>query len=153
MVVIATQLRLAYYSVMSRIDAHALLREAGLRATPGRMALIELMAREPFPRTVEDLAHKLKDALNTVTLYRALEALTNAGIVERSDLRHGHAHYELVAGRPHHHHLICRSCDAIEDIEVPHAPKLEREAVKRSRQFSEVVGYSLEFYGTCRRCS
>lgn len=130
-----------------------LLRSAGLRATPGRIALLTTLEREQKPVTVQYLEKRLRGSLNHVTLYRALEALTAAGIVMRADLGHDHAHYELLAGRPHHHHAVCTSCGLVEDIEVPHTPSPEKDAARRTKQFAEIQRYSLEFFGTCRTCA
>ena len=127
---------------MPKADRAELLRSAGLRATPGRLSLLEVLDKEPKPVTVQQLEKRMKGALNHVTLYRALEALTSAGIVARVDLGHDHAHYELVAGKPHHHHAICRDCGLIEDIEVPHSPSPEQEAMKKARNFAQIDRYS-----------
>src|SRR3990167_2633608 len=105
-------------------DFPALLRKSGLRATSGRIQLLKTLAAEKKPITIDELKEKLGVDLDTVTLYRALEALKSARIVERMDLQHGHAHYELRAGRPHHHHAVCRLCGTVEDIEVPHVAAL-----------------------------
>lgn len=137
---------------MPKHDFATLLRENGLRATPGRLALLTVLAKETRPRSVEDLLQALQGDMDKVTLYRALEALRDAGIVARVNLEHDHAHYELLVGRPHHHHAICRGCGHVEDIEVPHAPALEREAHKRTRGFSHIDRHSLEFFGLCRSC-
>jgi Fe2+ or Zn2+ uptake regulation protein len=135
------------------IDPRDILKRAGSKLTPGRVALIKLLAAQQKPLTVEELKTKIGDTMNAVTLYRSLEALTEAGLLERSDLRHGHAHYELKLGRPHHHHIVCTTCGRIEDIELPH-PSLSGTAVSaRSKEFAKVHDYLLEFYGTCKKCA
>ena len=135
------------------LDFPALLRKSGLRATGGRIQLLKALAREMKPITIDELKEKLGDDLDTVTLYRALEALKSANIVERMDLQHGHAHYELLSGRSHHHHVVCRSCGAVEDIEVPHAAQLEKEAERYAKKFAVIDAYSLEFFGLCNNCT
>ena len=135
------------------LDFPALLRKSGLRATGGRIQLLKALAREMKPITIDELREKLGDDLDTVTLYRALEALKSANIVERMDLQHGHAHYELLAGRSHHHHVVCRACGTVEDIEVPHAARLEKEAERHAKKFAVIDAYSLEFFGLCNNCT
>lgn len=137
----------------SPIDVVQLLRQAGMRATPGRCALLEVLAAEPKPLTVQQLEARLDHSLNYVTLYRALEALAAAGIVVRSDLGHDHAHYELVAGRAHHHHVVCTTCGFIEDIEVPHPSAPEHDAARHARHFAHIHRYTLEFFGHCHTCA
>lgn len=133
-------------------DPASLLRAAGLRATEGRLKLLTLLAKEQKPLSVKKLEQRMKGALNHVTLYRALEALEQAGIVSRAYLDHDHAHYELMTGRAHHHHAVCRSCGLVEDVEVPHAA-LEKEAAKKAEGFVRIDRYSLEFFGLCKACA
>lgn len=135
------------------MDFPALLRENDLRATPGRLQVLEILSYEKHPVTVDRIKEKLSSSLDTVTLYRTLETLRVARIVERTDLQHGHAHYELIVGRPHHHHAVCRSCGLIEDIEVPHPAKPERQAEQATKKFSTIDSYALEFFGTCISCA
>lgn len=154
--VIASMLRLRYYTAMPitrLLDAEAALRAAGLRATPGRSKILTVLAKETQPLSIESIRARTGNTLNSVTLYRALEALADAGIVTRADMQHGHAHYELSAGRKHHHHVICRDCGRVEDIEATHATQPEREALRRTKGFASIDDYALEFFGTCVRCA
>ena len=130
-----------------------LLRAAGMRATPGKIQLLGVLEKEPKPLTVYEIEAKLDGAMNQVTVYRSLEALHKAKIVRRVNLEHDHAHFEILAGREHHHHAICRNCGHIENIEVPHATHPEVEALKRTKTFSDLDSYSLEFFGLCKRCA
>lgn len=131
----------------------SLLREAGLRATPGRISLLKLLEKEPKPLTVYQIEKKLGGIMNQVTVYRSLDALYKKQIVKRVNLEHDHAHFELAAGREHHHHAVCRDCGYIENIEIPHAPKPEKEAMKQTKAFSVLDTYSLEFFGLCEKCA
>lgn len=82
------------------------LRAAGLRATKGRMALLHLLEGAKRPLSAQDIGKRLD--LNLVSVYRALESLTAAGLV-----RHGSdgrvAHFSYGPG-PHHHHMVCADC-------------------------------------------
>lgn len=138
----------------SRPESASLLRTAGLRATHGRILLLDALARIDAPASIPQLKKRLgKDAPDDVTLYRALDALAAAGIVIRADLQHGHAHYELAAGRKHHHHAVCKNCGRVEDIEVTHAAEPEREALRRTKGFASIDAYALEFFGLCMKCA
>lgn len=134
-------------------DSAEALRSAGLRATPGRIQLLKTLSKETAPLTIEEIGTRIGGSLNEVTLYRALEALADAGVVSRADMQHGHAHYELSTGRKHHHHAVCKICGRVEDIEVTHAAEPEREALRRTKGFASIDAYALEFFGTCVRCS
>lgn len=154
--VIASMLRVRYDILMTTarsFDAEAALRAAGLRATPGRSKILTVLAYETHPLSIERIRTRMGSTLNQVTLYRALEALADVGIVTRADMQHGHAHYELSAGRKHHHHVVCRNCGRVEDIEATHATQPEREALRRTKGFASIDDYALEFFGTCNRCA
>ncbi len=134
-------------------SSESLLKERSLKLTQGRIDLLSLLMKETMPRTVEELHTLLKNSVNEVTLYRTLETFEEAGLVRKVELGHGHAHYEIIPGRAHHHHVICTSCGNIEDIDVKHSADLEKEARKLAKNFSSVTRYSLEFFGLCRKCS
>lgn len=134
------------------LDHASLLRDAGMRATPGRLMLLSILEKESKPLAVYQIEKRMKGALNHVTLYRALEALEAANIVARVNLEHDHAHFELLTGRPHHHHAVCRDCGKVEDIEVPHTAMPEKDAAKHAKGFAVIDRYSLEFFGVCRAC-
>lgn len=130
-----------------------ILRQAGFRATPGKIKLLGLLAKATEPLTVAEIQRALKPAQDTVTLYRSLEALTKAGVVSRSELGHGHAHYELLVGKKHHHHVVCTTCGAVEDIEGCSVKELQDRIAKKSQKFTSIYSHNVEFFGACQSCS
>lgn len=91
-------------------DCKEELRAAGSRATPGRLALLALLEEEQRPLTVPRIRQKLR-TLNEVTVYRALHALSAAGLL-RQGMKEGVVQYEYAA-RPHHHHMVCSECNFV----------------------------------------
>lgn len=134
-------------------QSEKLLKEASLKLTSGRIDLLSILMKEALPKTVEELHTLLKGSLNEVTLYRTLETFETAGLVRKVEVGHGHAHYEIIPGRAHHHHAICTSCGHIEDVDVKHGTRLEKEAHKTAKGFASITHYSLEFFGICKACS
>jgi len=63
------------------MDFSTLLRENNLRATPGRLQVLTVLSKEKHPATVDQIREKLASSLDTVTLYRTLEALKAARLV------------------------------------------------------------------------
>jgi Fur family ferric uptake transcriptional regulator len=133
-------------------DFKELLKGVGFKATPGRLLLLEALQKELEPLPVLEIQKKLKNKLNEVTLYRALEAFATAGLVRRVDLNHDHAHYELAVGREHHDHVVCTDCGIIEDIEGCALVPLEKRALTQSK-FKSIYSHNLEFFGLCRSCA
>ncbi len=128
----------------------SLLRQHGFKVTSGRVALLQALGREEKPLTVAEVGKRLKSKLDSVTLYRALEAFVGKGVVRRVDLGHGHAHYELE--QTHHHHMVCTNCGTIEDIESDALERAVSLAAKSSRQFKTIYSHNLEFFGNCKSC-
>jgi Fur family ferric uptake transcriptional regulator len=85
------------------------LRGAGLRASAGRSAVIELLGRQSCLLTAQEITDHLRNegsAGSTATVYRALETLHELGLVRRFDSE-GLARYEPVdPSGDHHHHIV-----------------------------------------------
>ncbi len=130
------------------IDAQVLLTKHGLKKTPLRMKLLEAIATTSSPLSVEELSRKLRGKGNVVTLYRALAAFLEAGIVDCVTIG-GSARYQLAA---HEHHLVCESCGVIESIDFC-ISGIEKKALLKSKRFKKLGRHSLEFFGICRKCT
>ena len=89
--------------------ATVVLRGAGLRASAGRQAVVELLGRQSCLMTAQEIADELRaegSAGSTATVYRALETLHELGLVRRFDAE-GVARYEPVdPSGDHHHHVV-----------------------------------------------
>ncbi len=133
-------------------DFKEVLRQGGYKATPGRVLLLSVLFGEQKPVTVSYLEKKLKNAVDRVTLYRALESMVASGVVREVDFRHGHAHYELQVLRPHHHHIVCTSCGLVEDVDCNTEPFVKQVA-KKAKKFSAIDDHSMEFFGICKACA
>ena len=129
-----------------------LLRESGYKATPGRLSLLQVLAKADFPLTPQEIVEELGGKINQATIYRALESLVEVGVVRRTDMQHAHAHYELSTGAKHHHHLICKTCGRVEDVERCDVSEIERTVLKKSKLFAMIQDHSLEFFGRCKKC-
>lgn len=139
-----------YYRGKDRRELQSTLRNRSFRSTEGRLGLLGILKRSQVPLSVPEIARRLGKNLNEVNVYRALEALTRVGILTRSDVRRGGAHYEFA--QHHHHHVICRSCGKTEDVEDCEGDKLETR-VLASSSFARIDTHALEFFGTCRPCA
>jgi Fur family ferric uptake transcriptional regulator len=128
------------------------LRGAGLRVTAARIALLETVRRGDH-LGVEAIASGVRDRVGHVSLqavYDALHALTEAGLIRRIEPAGHPARFE---GRisDNHHHVVCRSCGVVADVDcaVGDAPCLTA---------SDDHGYSIDeaeviYWGLCPACS
>ncbi len=135
-------------------DIPSLLREHGFRVTRGKIALLKALHDHSAPLSVAALGLLLgENTPNQTTLYRSLLDLACAGIIRRTDLNTGIAHFEYTPDRPHHHHIVCTSCNAIEEIDLCNIGTLEKKVASVSKQFAYISTHSLEFFGHCRACT
>jgi len=110
----------------------------------------------PGPRSAAELAFESTNPLPVSSLYRTLSIFEEAGVLKRDHGADGVARYELsewLTG--HHHHIICVSCGAIEDIDVP--TNAERTLHDIASAIGDRAGYRildhvLEVEGVCRNC-
>jgi len=130
-----------------------LLRKAGFKATPARLSLLEILRKSGKPLSIADISKRLSKVADQATVYRALEALSKMGIVQKIDFHDSHTYYELLAGGHHHHYVVCESCGTIEDVEVCDVKGLDKNALKKSKRFKTIKNHSLEFFGTCTKCA
>jgi Fe2+ or Zn2+ uptake regulation protein len=132
--------------------AAAALRAAGYRVTPQRLVVHRTMLDLDRHVGAEDLLEAVEDRLPNVslpTVYAALGALQDAGLVRRVPVSRGRALYD--ARVTQHHHLVCRRCGAVEDLdaEVPLAPALS----SASEHGFAPDGAEVVVHGLCAECA
>jgi Fur family transcriptional regulator, stress-responsive regulator len=128
-----------------------LLRQAGLRVTRPRMAVLTAVHDHPHADT-HSIVGVTRDELGEVSVqavYDVLRALTAAGLVRRIQPSASVARYEARVG-DNHHHLVCRSCGAISDVDcaVGATPCLTA---------ADEQGYAIDeaeviYWGRCPEC-
>ena len=99
-------------------DAERLLRDAGLRITAPRRAVLAAVREHPHADT-ETLLAVVRARLGSVShqaVYDVLRALTDAGLVRRIQPAGSVARSEARVG-DNHHHLVCRSCGTVRDVD------------------------------------
>ena len=134
------------------IDAPlASLKNKGMRLTEPRKAILQVLADEARPLSVEELHQQVNQTHNCdlATVYRNMETCLDAGILQKCMLENGKILYELVDEKDHHHHIICRKCEKTERIDLCLGGEMEAYGEKMG--FSE-VGHILELYGVCADC-
>ncbi len=133
-------------------DFRAVLRKAGFKATPPRLAILSVLQKAKKPLSPQSIVDMVGKEVDTATVYRTLKALKTADIIRQIHFQHSHAHYEL-ANTHDHHHLICLSCGRVEDIEGCDIDSMKTATLRQAKHFSEIRRHSLEFYGICKQCT
>lgn len=132
-------------------DFDTLLRENGLPVTAQRMAVLQAVSDRPHG-TADDIAEAVRAEIGVISrqaVYNALAVLAEKGLLRRIQPSGSPARYENRVG-DNHHHLICRDCGAMVDVDcaVGHAPCLTASTDAGFRiDEAEVV-----YWGTCPKC-
>ena len=124
------------------------LRDQGFKITSPRHLVIESVAGRDENFTAEELAAELAP-IGRATVYRTLKLLLDQGLICRVVLSDGAVCYRA-SHSAHHHHLVCVSCGATEDV---HLTDVEN-VIERMREATDydVVGHRIEVYGFCPSC-
>ena len=128
----------------------AALRARGYRVTPQRLAIQEIVEAIGHHASVEEVAREAASRLPGVslpTVYSALDALEDAGLLRRVAAGRGPALYD--AG-PEHHHLVCRRCGRVEDLEAELS--LSPAIAQARRRGFDPEGAEVVVRGLCSEC-
>jgi Fur family ferric uptake transcriptional regulator len=133
-------------------DLEGMLRDVGLRVTKPRVAVLTVVYEHPHADTdsVLEAARRQLPTVSHQTVYDVLRALSVAGLLRRIEPAGSVARYEARVG-DNHHHLVCRSCGDIVDVDcaVGETPCLTA---------SDGHGYEIDeaevvYWGQCPRCA
>jgi Fe2+ or Zn2+ uptake regulation protein len=128
------------------------LRAAGLRVTRPRLAVLDAVHAQPHAdtETVIVAARAGVGAVSHQAVYDVLRTLTDAGLVRRIQPQGSVARYEARVGDDHHH-LVCRSCGTISDVDgaIQETPCLGPPGGTGFLVDSAEVFY----WGRCRSCA
>jgi len=124
-----------------------------LRATRQRAAVSALLDRLAGFHSAQEIHEELRRAgegVGLTTVYRALQALADAGEVDVLRTGTGEAVYRRCASDAHHHHLVCRRCGRTVEVEGP-AVESWAQRVAEAHGFSE-LSHTAEIFGLCGDC-
>lgn len=131
----------------------ALLKPLGIRLTPQRLAIAEVVINSADHPTVRDIYDRVKAFFPYVTLatvYSTLTTLGEAGIVRELAFQR-QSRYD--ANLSPHANLVCIGCGNIVDSDVGQETVVELEAVIAQESDFEVASQRVDFYGWCSGCT
>ena len=129
------------------------LSEQGYRLTPQRIMVLSAIENSSNHISAEEIYAQIVTKfpkVNISTVYRTLELLKRLSLVTETDLGEGRVRYHP-AEQGHHHHLVCRECGAIIDLDESLLAPL-KGALLREYKFSADLKH-LAILGRCINCS
>ena len=139
-------------------DLRGKLSEGGYKMTPQRKEILKIFVdhSDYHHMSAEDvyaILRKNNSEIGLATVYRALDLLSDLGILVRMDFGDGCARYELNTTDPkvhHHHHLICLKCKKVIEFEEDLLDELEADIADKSG--FKILNHEVKFFGYCKDC-
>ncbi|WP_422746307.1 Fur family transcriptional regulator [Mycobacterium sp. WMMD1722] len=126
---------------------------APVRATRQRAAITELLDELDDFRSAQELHDVLRqrgEGIGLTTVYRALQSMAEAGLVDVLRTDTGESVYRRCSDE-HHHHLVCRACGSTVEIKGGDVEEWAA-SVAREHGFSD-VSHTIEIFGVCGDCA
>ncbi|WP_067654688.1 Fur family transcriptional regulator [Nocardia harenae] len=133
-------------------DKSTAAKAVGVRSTRQRNAIAALLRDIEEFRSAQELHDELRkrgEGIGLTTVYRTLQSLSDAGMVDVLRTDTGESVYRQCS-TGHHHHLVCRHCGRTVEVAGP-AVEVWADATAAEYGFTE-VSHTLEIFGTCADC-
>lgn len=132
------------------------MKEAGYKLTYQRLAIVKVLMDHSddhlSSESIYDIIKKTNPEIGLATVYRTMSLLSEIGIVSSLNLEDGCTRYELITDNDahHHHHLICRNCGKVIEVEEDLLEELETKII--NEYDFKILDHKLKFYGICSEC-
>lgn len=144
--------KLCIKNALERADK--ICAESGVRLTPIRKKVLELIWQSHKPVKAYDLLSQLSTQEHTEkppTVYRALEFLLENHLIHKIESCNGYIGCELDHDSVDTKFFICNKCDQVQEV---HEPKLTKTLLETSKKQGFVPDQmSIEIHGTCANCT
>ena len=133
-------------------DIAGKLSKQGYRLTPQRMMILSAIENSDNHISAEEIYAQIiakYPNVNISTVYRTLELLGRLGLVTETNLGEGRVRYHP-AEKGHHHHLVCRECGAIIDLDESLLAPLKSALLQEYKFIADLS--HLAILGQCVNC-
>jgi Fur family transcriptional regulator, ferric uptake regulator len=135
-------------------ESPARLKEAGLRRTPVRMAVLRILDAAKAPVDAPTIVGRIGEPIDAVTVYRTLNTFTRKKLVHRVSSDSG---WRYAIGRPdakpkhQHPHFVCDECGGVECVRDSSIPANLLGALHLTSKY--LVSYAeVVLHGVCPKC-
>jgi Fur family ferric uptake transcriptional regulator len=132
------------------------LKKSGFKFTEQRNAVLEVLINYSGQHlSTEEVYNYVKAGhpeIGLATVYRTLLLLEGLNMVYKLDFDDGISRYEITKHNEDHshHHLICKNCGSIAEVEDDLLDYLEQQILENNRFL--VTDHKVKFYGLCENC-
>ena len=133
------------------------LKDEGFKLTHQRRNIVEVLlsanGKHMSSEEIYDIVKKDCPEIGLATVYRTLQVLDKLGYTNKLNLDDGCVRYELSLDKNahNHHHLVCKKCSKIKEVEEDLLDQLE-DVIKEKYGF-DVENHDVKFNGYCSNCS
>ena len=124
-----------------------------LKQTKQRQTVIDVFLESQKHVDAEGLQKNIKDRgfnIGLATVYRTLNLLREAGLVEQRSFSDGRTLFEISHPDEHHDHLVCLKCQKVVEFENEKIEKLQDEVAEKYG--FDLITHRLDLFGHCSEC-
>lgn len=126
-------------------------QKKGMRMTQQRSRILDYLLDAHRHLSMDEIYQALKShGVGKVTVFRALKMLEECKLVDRVNDPDRKPKYEVKFERPHHDHLICVDCGAIQEIQWPQVERIQEKTCKEIGFLP--LFHRHEIFGRCQAC-
>ena len=128
------------------------LKESGHRLTPQRLMILSVLRGSDGHVSAAEILEQVRQDypyIDVSTVYRTLGVLTAMRLVSETDMGGGEYRYEWV-GEERHHHLICRKCDGVTQLDHKNMEDLGAEILSDYGFQADIDHFAI--FGQCQQC-
>ncbi len=131
------------------------LKEKGFKLTSQRGSVLDIIlentGKHLSAEEIYDLVKINCPEIGLATVYRTMQVLDELGLVYKNNFDDGRTRYEITQNEDHqHHHLVCRKCGKVIEVEEDLLEQLEHQ-VEKKYNFS-ITNHKVKFFGYCNEC-
>ncbi|MHB8110262.1 MAG: Fur family transcriptional regulator [Syntrophorhabdaceae bacterium] len=130
-----------------------ILKQLDLKATPKRLAILDILSRELTYLSPEEIWTRLKERFSSIglpTVYRNLEEMAGGGIIFKVIHPDRKLYYFFCHNKDHHHHFVCTACKKVDDLHYCAFDQIEKEVSETLK--ATISSHIMQVFGICSEC-
>jgi Fe2+ or Zn2+ uptake regulation protein len=122
------------------------LKKLGLKQTAPRKQILAALLKSDRPQTINEIMSSC-NSVDFATVFRTVKLFMSNGFLQATNFNDKQIRYSLIKENSHPHHILCRDCGKIEQLDVCIIDKV------RKLTDYKIIDHSMEFVGICPECN